>query len=364
MIQQSRPVAPPTPVGTNYQSKQNELAEIRKTQESLVGAGAPAGKAVEAPTTATPPAGFRASPVPAPVPQAPVQPAGLVEAVPTPAPAQSSFERPAPVGTSYTPVSLPKPGKLNNRWGQNATPQESTSAPAAPAATRPSVGATFGSFAANATPAPAPPAGANKPLTWTQRQELAKKQREEEEQASKAAGDRSLAGIPQKAPAAVGAFAAPAAPAAPPRVPAASRPAAQDDEDEWEAPPQGGRDSPEPVVNSPAPAAPAPPPPPPPPPPAPPAPPAPVVRAPSPEPEPVGALSAGLENMSVAPRNANSGIRARVLFDYAKDEENEMELVEGEIVEQIEMVDEGWWSAVGADGRSGLFPCKQSSGLA
>ena len=35
---QSRAVPPPTAVGTDYTSKKDELAEIRKTQESLVGA--------------------------------------------------------------------------------------------------------------------------------------------------------------------------------------------------------------------------------------------------------------------------------------------------------------------------------------
>lgn len=50
---------------------------------------------------------------------------------------------------------------------------------------------------------------------------------------------------------------------------------------------------------------------------------------------------------------------ARVLFEYVKDEENEMALEEGEILEQVEMIDEGWWSAVGPRGKSGLFPCGQ-----
>ena len=38
-------------------------------------------------------------------------------------------------------------------------------------------------------------------------------------------------------------------------------------------------------------------------------------------------------------------------------EDNEMSLVEGEVIEQIEQLDEGWWSGVGANGtKSGLFP--------
>ena len=36
-----------------------------------------------------------------------------------------------------------------------------------------------------------------------------------------------------------------------------------------------------------------------------------------------------------------------------------MDLVEGEILTEIEMVDEGWWSAVGNGGeKRGLFPGK------
>ena len=54
-------------------------------------------------------------------------------------------------------------------------------------------------------------------------------------------------------------------------------------------------------------------------------------------------------------------IPARVLFEYVKDEDNEMALEEGEILEQVEMIDEGWWSAVGPGGKSGLFPCSSPS---
>ncbi|KAJ8456921.1 hypothetical protein ONZ51_g11835 [Trametes cubensis] len=38
-------------------------------------------------------------------------------------------------------------------------------------------------------------------------------------------------------------------------------------------------------------------------------------------------------------------------------EDNEMDLIEGELIEQIEQLDEGWWSGVGAGGtKQGLFP--------
>lgn len=35
-----------------------------------------------------------------------------------------------------------------------------------------------------------------------------------------------------------------------------------------------------------------------------------------------------------------------------------MSLVEGELIEQIEEIDEGWWQGVGEGGaKHGLFPC-------
>ena len=37
-------------------------------------------------------------------------------------------------------------------------------------------------------------------------------------------------------------------------------------------------------------------------------------------------------------------------------EENEMELVEGELIEQIEQTAEEWWSGVSGNGKAGLFP--------
>jgi len=38
-------------------------------------------------------------------------------------------------------------------------------------------------------------------------------------------------------------------------------------------------------------------------------------------------------------------------------EENEMDLIEDELIEEIEQLDEGWWTGVGGKGaKSGLFP--------
>ncbi|CAO3664518.1 unnamed protein product [Umbelopsis ramanniana] len=52
-----------------------------------------------------------------------------------------------------------------------------------------------------------------------------------------------------------------------------------------------------------------------------------------------------------------NGVSAVVLFTYDAAEENEISMVEGEIIHNIEQLDEGWWSGTSEDGsRSGLFP--------
>ncbi|KAH8593268.1 hypothetical protein B0O99DRAFT_627630 [Bisporella sp. PMI_857] len=50
------------------------------------------------------------------------------------------------------------------------------------------------------------------------------------------------------------------------------------------------------------------------------------------------------------------GKRALIQYDYEKAEDNELELVEGEYVTNIEMVDEDWWMGTNSKGESGLFP--------
>jgi hypothetical protein len=62
-----------------------------------------------------------------------------------------------------------------------------------------------------------------------------------------------------------------------------------------------------------------------------------------------------------AAANANPGAgiagkRALVQYDYEKAEDNEIELHEGEYVENIEMVDEDWWMGQNSQGETGLFP--------
>ncbi|KAK0383300.1 hypothetical protein NLU13_9213 [Sarocladium strictum] len=50
------------------------------------------------------------------------------------------------------------------------------------------------------------------------------------------------------------------------------------------------------------------------------------------------------------------GHRAVVQFDYEKAEDNEIELIEGQLVINIEMVDEDWWMGTNHKGEVGYFP--------
>jgi hypothetical protein len=45
-----------------------------------------------------------------------------------------------------------------------------------------------------------------------------------------------------------------------------------------------------------------------------------------------------------------------VQYDYEKAEGNEIDLIEGQIVINIDMVDEDWWMGTNHLGESGLFP--------
>ncbi|KAI5808181.1 hypothetical protein DFH27DRAFT_544764 [Peziza echinospora] len=53
---------------------------------------------------------------------------------------------------------------------------------------------------------------------------------------------------------------------------------------------------------------------------------------------------------------STTGIRARVEYDYEKAEGNEIDLAEGEIVTNIDMVDDDWWAGTNPRGETGLFP--------
>lgn len=72
-----------------------------------------------------------------------------------------------------------------------------------------------------------------------------------------------------------------------------------------------------------------------------------------PEPEPVPAPA---PPPAPAAEPAQGGYTAVIQYDYEKAEDNEIDLVEGDYVTNIEMVDEDWWMGTNSRGESGLFP--------
>ena len=70
------------------------------------------------------------------------------------------------------------------------------------------------------------------------------------------------------------------------------------------------------------------------------------------------AVAAASFGQDAAGHQASSagGKRAIAQYDYEKAEDNEVELVEGQYVTNIEMVDEDWWMGTNEKGESGLFP--------
>ncbi|KAI9788470.1 MAG: hypothetical protein M1816_006907 [Peltula sp. TS41687] len=65
----------------------------------------------------------------------------------------------------------------------------------------------------------------------------------------------------------------------------------------------------------------------------------------------------GAEAAQTADPGANiEGKKALIQYDYEKAEGNEIDLVEGEYVANIEMVDEDWWMGQNSKGETGLFP--------
>jgi hypothetical protein len=53
---------------------------------------------------------------------------------------------------------------------------------------------------------------------------------------------------------------------------------------------------------------------------------------------------------------SSGGKRAVAQYDYERAEENELELHEGELVTDIDMVDDDWWMGTNSRGEQGLFP--------
>ncbi|KAA8905703.1 hypothetical protein TRICI_005255 [Trichomonascus ciferrii] len=74
---------------------------------------------------------------------------------------------------------------------------------------------------------------------------------------------------------------------------------------------------------------------------------------PVPEPEPVPQVQPQAEE---EPPVAGEGSSATALYDYEKDEDNEIQLVEGELVTEIDFVDTEWWAGKNQKGEYGLFP--------
>ncbi|KAG2057588.1 hypothetical protein BDR06DRAFT_951787 [Suillus hirtellus] len=292
-------------------------------------------------------------------------------------------DRIAPVGTAWTPVKL-TPGRLKNPFAQFEQQQQQA-------------------------PPPQSIAGGPKKITWSERQLLAKNQAKLDEQRSKQASWQSPASTGSSSSQTQGRFGAKVASAAvggavigatgaalvsatepeplaefaippPPAPPTSTRPRF--------VPPPPPEPEPEPELEveeeEAAPPPPPPPPPPPfapapseeeetgpPPPPTPPPPPPAFASAPieleeeeagpppplPPPPPPVAQMQA----LSVEPEPESApvgqGICAVVLYEYEATEDNEMNLEEGELIEQIEQIDEGWWSGVSQGGqKSGLFP--------
>ena len=201
----------------------------------------------------------------------------------------------------------------------------------------------------------------SKKLTWSERQAQAKKQQEEEEAASRAAIERSIPAAKAVSPAVTGNRSVPPPPAAPsapapPPLNMASRPFAA----------SGGSDATPALPAPPGAATGA----------------AEAARAAEEEKaaadEEFERQADNLAKLNLAEEEANEaaailrpagqsavsgGLRAKVLFDYEAEEDNELSLREGETVEDVEQIDEGWWSGT-VGGRSGLYPGEPSLTLA
>ncbi|KAF9511348.1 hypothetical protein BS47DRAFT_1377186 [Hydnum rufescens UP504] len=288
------------PVGSSYKPVRGELASIRSTP-------------------ATPPP---SAPRPAPVsddwdnaPESRSAP-----------PAPPSHTRPPSIPSASRPAAVAQPIAS---YGSKAPEPEKPAhvdriAPNQPAYTPvqlPTPKKLVNPFAARAAeaastasrPAVTSSPGTNK-LTWSERQAQAKKQKEEEDQRSQEASAASIRSFGTTSGLRYGAEPSPVE-------------AEEPVEEEFIAPP-------------------APPPPPPPPP--------PVFRFPlPPHPEAeVEAVAEQTEGLTLS----GGDLRATVVFPYEALESNEIDLVEGEIIEKIEQLDEGWWRGFTPSGGFGLFP--------
>lgn len=64
----------------------------------------------------------------------------------------------------------------------------------------------------------------------------------------------------------------------------------------------------------------------------------------------------GQAQVAAGQSSAGGGKRALIQYDYEAAEDNEIELVDGQYVTDIEMVDEDWWMGTNSRGERGLFP--------
>ncbi|CAK7265796.1 actin binding protein [Sporothrix epigloea] len=87
--------------------------------------------------------------------------------------------------------------------------------------------------------------------------------------------------------------------------------------------------------------------------------PAPLPDVPRPVPVPVHEEPAPEHELAPEPAHAaagGSGVRALIQYDYEKAEDNEIELIEGEYVTNIDQVADDWWMGTNSRGETGLFP--------
>ncbi|WAQ82301.1 hypothetical protein PtA15_2A618 [Puccinia triticina] len=297
MTSKQKPTPPP-PVGTSYTPMKNELAEIRaaRTAPSAapVPARAPVGRSMNDDDFEPT---IKATSTPPP-PVLPTRPPTTQASAQTQGTQNNDNEgRPGYVGTAYTPVSLGKPGKLGSRLSAFSTPQE----------VNPAVSAASG----------------GKKMTWAERQALARKVAAEEEAQSRAAIERSNPSGNRIPSAGLAAVPPVRSYHAPPQEDDFETPAArktESDDEDFE---------PNPVQN--------------------------LASAEE-------ALHQKMNNLAlesdhaVSPTTGND-LRAVVIYDYQQADTDELGLVEGETIINIEQVDEGWWTGMSADGtRQGLFP--------
>ncbi|POW06826.1 hypothetical protein PSTT_08716 [Puccinia striiformis] len=289
---------PPAPVGTSYTPRKNELAEIRAARTAPSAAPMPARAPVNRNVNED---DFEPTIKATFTPPQPAIPARPPPAQ-APAPPKSTQEnenegRPGYVGTAYTPVSLGKPGKLGNRLSAFSTPQE----------VNPAISA----------------ASSGKKMTWAERQALAKnvaakKKRAvgcyRKEQPGQPDPFGWHEGCCSSSPPSEDDFDAPA-----PR-------ASESENEDFEPKSSVGTDCgrfPTAAASSASSAS----------------------TPPDEQTDPVAASTSG------------SDLKAVVIYDYEQADTDEMGLVEGETIINIEQVDEGWWTGMSADGtRQGLFP--------